>query len=400
MMWLIKRWLQAASPRYIPMVAGVEFVRNALMLVVLPTLGVRKLGLSMATIGVAISAHYLFDNALRPLFGYLADDIGLNALLGGGLLLSSAAMTGMVASRTPLALIAASAVFGMGTSALWPAVIGRLTNEVGDGERARALSAMYAAWMAASGCGVVVANAFIPANTAFFLTALAAILLGSGSYALLFPKRRPGKGSFHLARVVQNWIRDWGLLFTQLRDARWLFPGMYVQTLAIGLLIPVFSPYAKLILHDRPAQATLAMLVVGGVAIGALPLFGRLVDRIGSRPFLITGYLGAGIALALFTLQSSLWPAITTLALAGVCYAMILPAWNNVLNSAVNQERRAAMLGIFMMVEGLGTATGPFFSGELWVTGGPRAPFWATVLIVVGMAGLYSLLRHPALARH
>ncbi len=396
---LILRWRSAASPRYIPLVAGVEFVRSALMLVLLPSLGVHLLGMSMATIGIAISAHYLFDNALRPLFGYLADELGASTLLGGGLLISGAAMVLMFSSRSPYALIAATALFGIGTSALWPVVISRLTSEVPEGQRAKSLSTVYAAWMIASGSGTVFANALTQSSAPFVLTTLTAVLLSSGSYAL-FSKMKSAKSvSFHFSRVVQNWIQDWHLLFVHLKASKWLFPGMYVQTFAIGLLIPVFSSYARIVLHDHPAQVTVAMLLVGGAAVSMLPIFGRLVDRVGSRPFLVGGYLGAGIAISLFTMQKSFWPAITVLIAAGIFYAMILPAWNNVLDLAVSEEWRAAMWGFFMMIEGLGTATGPLLSGELWVTWGPHAPFWATAIIVIGMAGLYSFLRHPALIR-
>ena len=363
---LILRWRSAASPRYIPLVAGVEFVRSALMLVLLPSLGVHLLGMSMATIGIAISAHYLFDNALRPLFGYLADELGASTLLGGGLLISGAAMVLMFSSRSPYALIAATALFGIGTSALWPVVISRLTSEVPEGQRAKSLSTVYAAWMIASGSGTVFANALTQSSAPFVLTTLTAVLLSSGSYAL-FSKMKSAKSvSFHFSRVVQNWIQDWHLLFVHLKASKWLFPGMYVQTFAIGLLIPVFSSYARIVLHDHPAQVTVAMLLVGGAAVSMLPIFGRLVDRVGSRPFLVGGYLGAGIAISLFTMQKSFWPAITVLIAAGIFYAMILPAWNNVLDLAVSEEWRAAMWGFFMMIEGLGTATGPLLSGELW----------------------------------
>ncbi len=396
---LIKSLRTSSSPRYIPLVAGVEFVRSALMLVLLPWFGVHFLGLSMAVVGIAISAHYLFDNALRPFFGYLADAIGAKVLLSGGLLISGAAMVLMVASRSPVALVVATALFGIGTSSLWPVVISRLTREIEEGQRAKSLSTVYAAWMIASGCGTVFATVLGRSSLAVALPLLTAVILASGAYALVIKMEGMGAVSFHFSRIMQNWGQDWRTLFVHLQASKWLFPGMYVQTLAIGLLIPVFSPYAKIVLHDRPIEVTIAMLLVGGAAVSTLPLFGRLVDRLGSRPFLISGYLGAGISVAFFTLQTRFWEAMMALLFAGVFYAMILPAWNSVLDQAVSEEWRAAMWGFFMMVEGLGTATGPLLSGELWVVGGPHAPFWGTAIIVTLMAVLYALLRHPALVR-
>lgn len=392
-----ERTAALAAPRYIPLIAGVEFVRSALMLVLLPAIGVHTMGLSMAVVGLAISAHYLFDNILRPFSGYLADQIGANKLLGGGLFLGSAAMVMMFSSQNAPEFVGAAALFGVGTSSLWPIVISRLTRDVPEVQRARALSAMYAAWMVASGAGTVIASALTMTADQYALPALTAVLLGSGVYALLVRMGSRHVKRFRMGQVIQNLNQDWRALIVHIRSSKWLFPGMYVQTLAIGLLIPIISPYAKEVLHDHPAEVTYAMLLVGGAAVATLPIFGRFVDRLGSRPFLVVGYLGAGIALCLFTLQTEFWPAAFVLILAGVSYAMVLPAWNRLLDRTVSDELRAAMWGIFMMVEGLGTATGPLISGELWVIGGPRAPFFATAIIVISMALLYMFLRHPGL---
>ncbi len=188
-------------------------------------------------------------------------------------------------------------------------------------------------------------------------------------------------------------------IIVHLREIRALFPGMFVQTLAIGILIPVLTPYARVVLGVSPQMQSVAMLTVGGATVILLPVMGKLIDRVGARPFLSGGFLLTAVALVLFTLQTSVWPAIGFMVLLGFSYAMILPSWNSVLDRAIDREKRGAMWGVFMTVEGLGTAAGPYIGGRLWQTVGPQAPFLLSASVVGVMGLVYVFMRIPGLGR-
>jgi len=159
----------------------------------------------------------------------------------------------------------------------------------------------------------------------------------------------------------------------------------------------VLTPYARVVLHISPQWQSLALVLVGGVTVLLLPVMGKLVDRVGARPFLSGGFLLISGTLTLFTLQHSFWPAVGALALTGLAYAMVLPSWNSVLDRSIDSQKRGAMWGVFMTIEGLGTAAGPVIGGRLWDAISPQAPFWLSAGVVGFMGLLYIFLRIPGL---
>ncbi len=84
----------------------------------------------------------------------------------------------------------------------------------------------------------------------------------------------------------------------------------------------------------------------------------------------------------------------------GVAYSMTLPSWHSVPDFAINREKRGAMWGMFMTIEGLGTALGPIVGGRLWDLVSPQAPFFLSGGVVGTMGLLYVFLRIPGLRRH
>jgi MFS family permease len=79
---------------------------------------------------------------------------------------------------------------------------------------------------------------------------------------------------------------------------------------------------------------------------------------------------------------------------------MILPSWNSVLDRSIPHDKRGAMWGMFMTIEGLGTATGPLFGGRLWDSFSPQAPFYLSAIVVGTMGLLYLFLKLPGLQRY
>lgn len=376
----------------------VEFVRSALLLSVLPLIGVTGLDLTPAAIGLAISAHYFFDNILRSPMGALADHIGSRFLLSFGLLVAALGLFVVAQADGPLELTAGAALMGVGTSPLWPSVISTVTESVDEEQKASAMGFVYIAWLIGGGSGPVIINLLLGGSDQFVFTLLTGLVLASGFASLLLrrpPHHRPASAT-HAIRHPLIYLRE---LADQVREVRILFPGMFVQTFAIGVMIPVLTPYARVVLHVTPQIQSLGMVVVGGVTVLLLPVMGKLVDRVGARPFLAGGFLLTAGTLTLFTLQRSIIPAIGALALTGLSYAMVLPSWNSVLDRSIDNHKRGVMWGVFMTVEGMGTAAGPVVGGRLWQAVGPQAPFWLSASAVGLMGALYLFLRIPGLQK-
>lgn len=396
------KWLPSSLLR--PHVVGsllilltVEFVRGALILSLLPTIGVTALGLTPAAVGLAISAHYFFDNILRSPMGALADHIGSKYLLAGGLIIAAVGLLWVARADGGLDLAAGAALIGVGTSPLWPSVISTVTSAASDKDKASAMGYVYIAWLIGGGAGPVLINFVLAASfrDAFILLVSLLLIAGVTALVLRYPQHvgtHPAHATMWLHPLI--YLRE---LLLQVKEVRILFPGMFVQTFAIGVMIPVLTPYARVVLQISPQWQSLALVIVGGVTVLLLPIMGKWVDRIGARPFLSGGFLLTSGTLTLFTMQHSFWPAVGALSLTGLAYAMVLPSWNSVLDRSIDSQKRGAMWGVFMTVEGLGTAAGPVIGGRLWDAISPQAPFLLSAAVVGIMGLLYIFLRIPGL---
>ncbi|KYP81452.1 MFS transporter [Ferroacidibacillus organovorans] len=377
--------------------ALIEFVRNALMLTILPNSALEAVALGPAGVGLAISAHYLFDNLLRTPSGLLIDHFGAPKTLTIGLLVASLGILLIATAQTAPLFVAGAALFGAGAAPLWPSVVGAVTANAVPNGKAVAMGKIYIAWLIGGGAGPVVVNLLYATSYPIIFTLLESLVLIAGFFMLLFHQQFPKPHTTNEASFVSA-RRYFGEIIVHLKDIRALFPIMFMQTFAMGLLIPVLSPYLRTVLQIGPQLQSVGIIIVGGVTAASLPMAGHLIDRLGFRPFLSGGFLFTALMLALFLIQREFLPALLCMAFVGVSYAAILPAWNTILDRAVDERKRGVMWGLFMTVEGLGTASGPLVSGQLWSQSGIQAPFILSVFVVGLMGVLYLFLRVPALA--
>lgn len=277
------------------------------------------------------------------------------------------------------------------------------------------MGSIQIATLAGTGAGPIVSNLLVGDSyrVVFWvllgvmaLVTAAALLLPRRMLAPLTPKliRHPHAGfSFpkkvrrlvkrHTVRSVYS-VRKVFRALSALKLTPLLYPAMFLQSFAIGILSPVISVYIRNELGMTPGQFNLLLIVGGGVAvIGMIPA-GKLVDKFGTRWFLHIGFLLAVIALcgvASTHAMALVWCFILT---AGVGFAMILPAWNTLLAELVPEKERGAIWGVFLTLQGLGTVFGPLAGGWTWDHIGPQAPFWASA---ISMALL--LLIHAPMSR-
>jgi MFS family permease len=363
----------------------VEFVRGALVFSLIPLFGQSVVGLSLGVIGAAISLHYLMDNLFRLIAGWIVDRMGGKAILSGGIILSGSGIFLMYAHWSVAWFLLGAGFFGLGTAPLWPTIIAGIAAKAPAAKLGEVLSKVFVAWLVGAGLGPVIVNFIIHRSylSAFMFLGLVLAV----AFALSLAGKFPVAG--HLVRqAFPVYFRD---LWQELVELRLLYPGMFIQTMSIGILMPIIAIFTKTVWGFTPDQ--LSYLLIGGGSFTVLLLIpaGKITDRWGIKGSLVGGFLLAGICLVLLPMQKSVYWALVVGAFLGVSYSFILPAWNSLQARVVSPEKRGTMWAIFMTIEGIGTASGAFIGGKVSDIFGQQSPFYVSSAVLIAMAVFYTM---------
>ena len=369
--------------RAIVVLGLVEFIRGALVFSLLPLYGRFEAGFGLAVIGLAISIHYLMDNIFRIPAGWLTDRFGGKWLMAGGLLLSFSGVYLLSVTKNAAFFVAGTALFGLGAAPVWPTVITGVTAKMPAHQISEALSKVFMAWLVGAGLGPVVIN-FIIGKA--YLYAFAC-LFGLFVVALLFAVTGEMPGIETQRELpTSTFLKE---LWQELIALKILYPGMFVQTLSVGILMPVIAIYVRSVFGFDARE--FSYLLIGGGIFTILLLIpaGRIIDRVGIKGPLVAGLFTAAAALALLPLQKVITHALVPGVLLGISYAFILPAWNGLQARVVSPEKRGTMWAFFMTIEGIGTAVGAYIGGRIYESFGQRAPFFASAFFLAAVTVFY-----------
>jgi DHA1 family multidrug resistance protein-like MFS transporter len=389
----------------------VEFVKGALLLTVLPVYMTTSLGASAFVIGWTLAAQYIGDNVLRTPVGWIIDRLGYRVTMLTGVLLTFLSVIIMAISTQYVWMIVGCALLGFGTAPLWPCVITGTTEVAGDEGKATIMSVVYMAWLSGVGLGPVVINFFVGENNyAFAFKLLIGCMTVVVLVALMLPRKqkvdKTARGlaeeqvaiKLHQAQKP-TWLHRVSTYLSEVRKSMsispLMFPAMFAQTFALGILTPILTLYAKEVLMLSSLQYSLFLVAGGAVTVIFLVPMGKMVDRIGIRPFLLIGFTLSAAALLLFTYVKSMSMLYILVALLGVGYAFIIPSWNALIASAIPPEKRGAVWGFFLTIEGFGMIVGPIVSGKLWDVYGYHAPFLTSGSVLILLLVLQMFISIP-----
>lgn len=382
----------------------VEFVKGAILVSILPIYMKSVLGVSTFIIGWTMAVQYVGDNLFRSPVGWLVDKIGYRPVMLTGVVLTFLSVVIMVTFSHYSWIILACALLGIGTSPVWPCVITGATEAAGEKATGTMMSVIYVSWLSGVGLGPVVINFFIGETYTGAFRLLVLLMMACVVVTGFMPNRRHGetglkailrefkerRASRHAS--IRFWSRQSGKIRQYLEEAKhslnvsWAFyPALFAQTFALGLLTPVLTLYARTVLHLTPAQYSLFMIAGGAITVLFLIPVGKLVDRWGTRWFINIGLILSSCALLTFTFITSIGLVLVLVTLMGIGYALIIPSWNAMIASVIPKEKRGAIWGFFLTIEGLGNVVGPIVSGKLWDTLGHRAPFIASGFALVAL---------------
>lgn len=143
--------------------------------------------------------------------------------------------------------------------------------------------------------------------------------------------------------------------------------AIYTAVLAINLDVTIVNIALPSIAQEMEATTRGLQWIVDGYNLafaGLVLAAGSLSDRYGRRPALLIGLVGFAVASIAGALVDSTPALVTARLVMGAFAALIFPATLSVIsNTFTDRRRRAAALGGWGAVVGVGVASGPVVGG-------------------------------------
>ncbi|MFD3941695.1 MFS transporter [Streptomyces sp. NPDC058579] len=164
-----------------------------------------------------------------------------------------------------------------------------------------------------------------------------------------------------------------------------LFAGTIVNRL--GYLV---TPFLVFFLAARGVTGTDTSYVLGALGAGNLlgpALGGILADRVGRRPTMLTGLVGAAAAHGALFVAPGVWTMAAAALLISATGAMVGPAAYALMADSVDAERRQRAYALFGWGVNIGTAVGGVLGGFLAAQG-----YWLLFAVDAGTMLIYATI--------
>ncbi|MEX2246619.1 MAG: MFS transporter [Dehalococcoidia bacterium] len=348
-----------------------------------------QLGTGAAFPGFAMASYGVAKFLWQTPAGWIADRLGRRVTMIAGMALSLPVLAAMMATPNEVAFLAFSALLGMGAATMWPAFMAHVGETTPRGRRTGTMSVLNIAQMAGIGIGTVVGVVmvdFVTYGAAFWAC------IGFSLLALVVTARSIETGAVAPYAEVSGESKKRVHV-----DAAWT-PSVFMLavivlflTLGTSLHTPMIGAYTSDVLRVKMSFLALLFPVPAVVAGAAMWKFGRLADRLPRHVPLAAGLFVAAMSIFALTLTRNPYIAVNLVVLAGLAYAITIPAWGAAALDATDVGSRGLWLGALSAVQGLGVATGQGLGGVIGGVWGPLAPFkLAALLLLVALALIVS----------
>ncbi len=330
-------------------------------------------GYAMASYGVA---KFLWQTPA----GWAADRVGRRLTMVAGMAFSIPVLTLMMEVPDERAFLVFSALLGIGAATMWPAFIAYVGETTPRARRARTMSVLNIAQMAGIGAGTfagVLMVDFVTYGAAFWMCI---------AFSLL--------ALFMVVRRIEDVTIEVGPAPEVAAKANAWSPGIAVLsvivlflTLGTSLHTPMIGAYTHDFLHVKMSYMAMLFPVPAAIAGFVLWKYGHLTDHYGRQVPLVAGLFVASMCIFGLTLTRSPFIVVNLVVLAGLAYAISIPAWGAAALDATDAGSRGLWLGALTAVQGLGVAGGQALGGVIGGVYGPLAPFkLAALLLMVALA--------------
>jgi EmrB/QacA subfamily drug resistance transporter len=397
--------------------SGITSLPNAAIVLAIPTLH-RQFGASLTELEWTVTGYLLAYSALLIAAGRLADVFGRVRVLTIGTTLYIAASVPGALAGSAVVLIVSLAAVGVGAAVLTPASLAIVTDSFRGERRGMAVGLWGASTALFSGIGPAIGGVFTAelswrwilwlnvgvgilillggrgapesrdeqASGRIDYTGLALSFAGLGALTLAL-NEAPNPWPFASAKFVIVLAAGVVLLFGFVLIERRLSEPLvdvrmfgrrnlsgagivvFVLDFAFGAVLFFIPTYLQNLLGYNALQAGLLLLPSSVTMMIAMPIGGRLFERLGPVIPIVGGMAIAGVAMLLLegisssTTYAALWPP---LALLGLGIGTALTPMNLAALNSVPTRSHGSVAAIITTLGGLGSTFGVALSGALF----------------------------------
>jgi DHA1 family multidrug resistance protein-like MFS transporter len=355
-----------------------------------------ELGASAAFPGYAMATYGLAKFVCQTPAGWLADRIGRRLTLSLGAFLALPAVLLMMEVREVHLFLAFSALYGLSGAAIWPALMAHVGDTHAPAQRGQAMNKLNIAQLVGLGLGTA-AGTFLVDYISYLAAFIAALSLNGLAFVLTarhVPRHRPVHSS--RGSEVRDVASETGSPWTAsifILAAISLF-----LSLGINFYAPALGAYTRQVLRVEMSQLALMIIAPAVVAALIISRAGHLSDRFGRQKPLMVGLAVCALSLFALTRTSSSLLAVNLAVLAGLAYAVAVPAWSAAALDAARVGSRGLLLGALAAVQGLGGVLGQALGGTVGEAYGPLAPFrFGAIMLGVALVLTFVHMHHHRL---
>lgn len=385
-------------PREIWILVGAAFVIAVGFGIVSPVLPAyaRSFDVGVAAASVIVSAFAFFRLVFAPAGGFLVGRLGERPVYLTGLLVVSVSSFATAFAQSYGQLLLFRGLGGVGSTMFTISAMALLVRLAPPRARGRVSSAYGSAFLVGGMVGPLIGGLlagwglrapFVVYGVALLLAA-AVVAVGLGGARL---RPAPDRATHPTMRVKEAWGSPvYRAVLVSGAANGWTNFGVRMAVL----------PLLAIAVLDRPWVAG-AVLAVGAVGTAAtLQFSGRMADRVGRRPLVITGLLVMGVSMGLLGMATVLPTTAGLVVLlglsvvSGIGAGLVNPAQQAAVADVVGHERNGGpVLSGFQMAQDGGAIVGPILIGVVVDALGFRAAFLVTGLVCV--VGVLPWVRAP-----
>jgi len=351
----------------------------------------QHLHVDLRTVSALVTVQVLASVA-SPLGGTLADTRGERATMTGGLALFclGAALCALTSSFG--GFLAGYALIGLAVALYQPAAQAYLSARTSYARRGQALGVFETSWAGAALLGVAPLMQLVQStnDSAWVFW----ILLAAAGCSLVLVR-------FGLPPVAQcsggsRQKLDWTAL--RAPSVLGMLALLFLSMMAVDMIFVVQGAWAKASFNAGEGQLGLVFALMGIAELAGSLGSTVLVDRVGKKRAVLSGYALTALAMLALPLSNGAWPAFVALFFVfDLCFEFsIVSAFP--LASGVAPAVRGTVMALSVMMAGMGRAVGSQIAEPLWSSAG----IWANSLAggamtIAGVLLCFALVRETEL---